>query len=442
MDTVVAAATPWGQAAVALLRLSGPEALDVARAVCPGGPAWRPRRVCLRRARAGGIVADHVLAVWMPGPRSYTGEDIVELSCHGNPVLVELLLDACVAAGARPARPGEFTRRALVNGRMDLLQAEAVSALIGARSIEGLALARAGLEGAVGREVGALYERLLDLASELEARFDSAGEDLETVDDAELARRLYAVAAEARGAADTWRAGRARLHGARVALIGPVNAGKSSLFNHLLGETRALVSPTPGTTRDVVERARLVDGLELSFLDTAGERPDAEPLEREGQALARALTADVDLFLIVLPLHRPPGPDLAALRARAAGTPALVVGTHADLVSGWNPPWVDHRVSSLTGEGIDGLRAAVRAAVGEAGPSGAATLVLSQRQHDLLRSVAGHASEAANALLGPAGPVVAAEEVTAALERLGELRGADAREDVLDRVFQRFCIGK
>ncbi len=441
MDTVVAAATAWGHAALAVVRLSGPDALTIARTLCPGGPSWRPRRVSLRRVRRGEQILDEVLAVWMPGPKSYTGEDTVELSCHGNPVLVSLLLDACVAAGARPARPGEFTRRALERGRMDLLRAEAVAGLIEARSAEGVALARAGLDGAVSEVVGQLWDRLLDLAAELEARFDVAGEELGDLSDEAVAEELARVAEACTRSADTWRAGRACLRGARIALLGPVNAGKSSLFNQLLGEARALVSPIPGTTRDVVERARMVDGLELCFLDTAGERVAQDPIEAAGQALARTLTEDVDLTLVVLPLHVPLSEETRALLARCADQPHLVVGTHADLVQGPYPSKVDFQVSNQTGDGVAALLAAIRAQVGRA-PGGAALLVLSQRQHDLLRAVAAHAREAQAALLGLAGPMVAAEELSRALGRLGELRGEDVRESVLDRVFAKFCIGK
>lgn len=441
MDAVVASATAWGHAAIAVLRLSGADALTVARQICPGGPSWRPRRVSLRSAVAGGQIVDEVLAVWMPGPRSYTGEHVVELSCHGNPVIVELLLDAAVKAGARPARPGEFTRRALVNGRMDLLRAEAVAGLIQAGSAEGVALARASLAGRTSEVCEALRERLLDLTAELEARFDSPGEELGYQDDAAVAAGVREVGERAAAAADTWAAGRARIHGARVALMGPVNAGKSSLFNALLGERRALVSPIPGTTRDVVERAMLVDGLEITLLDTAGDREDAAPLEAEGQALAATLTADVDLLLLVLPLPASEA-DLRPLLARAAGRPHLVVGTHLDQAPGEIYSWVDYSVDNLSGAGVEALRAAIRQRVAADPPSGAQLVVVSQRQHELLRAIAAHAREAEAALLGEAGPAVAAEELTAALARLAELSGEDTREAVLDRVFARFCIGK
>ena len=441
MDVIVACATPWGRAAISVLRLSGPQARQVAAAVCPGPPRWVPRRASLRRAVRDGVVLDEVLVVWMPGPQSYTGEDVVELSCHGNPVVVELLLDALVAAGARPARPGEYTRRALENGRIDLLRAEAVSALIDATSAEGVALATSGLHYGLGAEVQALREDLLDLAAEVEARLDHPGEDLGQWSDARVVADLGRVAAQAEALARGWTQGRRRLYGARVALTGAVNAGKSSLFNALLGEARALVSPVPGTTRDVVEQSLVVDGLEIRLLDTAGERADAEPLEAEGQALGRRWTEDVDLRLIVVPLHRPLDPETLAILTRTAGQPRLVVGTHLDqgdrgLIA------ADARVSSTTGAGVADLRAALRGRLGGESGAGARGLLYSQRQHALCLDVAACARDAALALDGPAGAAVAAVEITRALRRLSELDGLDTTEAVLDRLFARFCIGK
>jgi len=443
-DTIVACATPWGRGALAVLRLSGPQALDVARRLCPQGAAWQPRRVSLRVVHdAAGAAIDQAVLTWFPGPRSYTGEDVVELSCHGNPVLVEQVLAACAAAGARPARPGEFTRRAVAHGRMDLLAAEGLAELIAARSPAALAWLRAA-EARLGPALVGLEQALLDAAAELEARLDHPGEDLGELDDAELGGRIAEVEAQARALAGTWAAGRVRLHGARVALVGEVNAGKSSLFNALLGEGRALVSPQPGTTRDVVEGSVLVEGLELTLLDTAGERESEDPLEQAGMALGRARSAQVDLVLLVVPLHRPPSPTEAELRARTAGLPRLVVGSHADLAS---PAQLAARevalaLSSATGQGVAQLRARIHTQVALAGPGGQAAMLASARQQALLLALAEHAAQARQALHGALGPAVAAEELTRGLERLGELRGAQVREEVLDRLFARFCIGK
>jgi len=441
-DTIVASATPTGRSALALLRLSGADARSVAAKLCPGGPAWLPRRASLRRAlHRDGSLLDQVLVTWMPGPGSYTGEDVVELSCHGNPVIVEGLLDALVVAGARPARKGEFTRRAFLHGRVDLVQAEAVAALIAARSPAALAVSRRAMER-LGPTLADLREATLDLAAELEAGLDHPGEDLGQADDEQLAARLRQLAARSQGLASTWRAGRVRLEGARVALVGPVNVGKSSLFNSLLAQQRALVSDQAGTTRDVVERSVLVDGLEITWLDTAGERDSSEPLERAGIALGRELVADADLLLVVVPGHQAPDSVEAELLHRTADRPRLLVASHVDLpqVPGRA---VDHRVSGKSGQGVAALRQAVVKQLGQvAGDPDQGALLVSQRQHELLLATSKHLAEAAGALCGLAGPAVAAEECSRALERLSELSGEDAREDVLDRVFARFCIGK
>lgn len=426
-----------------MLRLSGPEAKTIASAVCPGGPPWRPRRASLRTAIGPDGPIDALLAIWMPGPRSFTGEDVVELSCHGNPVIVELLLSALIAAGARMARPGEFTRQALLSGRTTLLGAEALRSLIAATSPSGVALARAGMGGATDALSASLTEALLDLAAELEARLDHPGDELGYEDDAAVITGLQAVAERASAAAASWRAGRVRIQGATVALIGAVNAGKSSLFNQLVGTTRALVSPTPGTTRDVVERSVLLEGLEVRYLDTAGERGCTDdPIEAAGIALGRTMTAEADLLLLVTPLSAPPDPAWPALLERTESLPRLRIGTHADLPAHPAAPPVELRISSATGGGVDALKAAIRARLSEGASGGEQLVVLSQRQHDLFRSVAEHAEQAAEALASVLGPAIAAEEVTAALERLAELSGEDVREAVLDRLFSKFCIGK
>ncbi|MEL6342282.1 MAG: tRNA modification GTPase [Myxococcota bacterium] len=442
MDTIVAPATPWGRGAIALLRVSGPGALSLCQSLCPGGPPWRPRRASVRRAVADGRPIDELLVVWMPGPNSFTGEDVVELSGHGNPVVVEALLGALVSLGARPARPGEFTRRALENERISLLGAEALRGLIEATSPAGVALARAGMDGASDQFAGELREILLDLGAEIEARLDHPGDDLGYEDDQRVIAQLEDVATRAAAAAETWRAGRVRLHGATVALVGPVNAGKSSLFNHLVGQQRALVSPQPGTTRDVVERSVLIDGLEVRFLDTAGERQaPAGSVEAEGIALGRRLTEAADLLLVVVPLHAPRSDAVRALLARTADRRRLVVGTHLDRSPSLPVTSFDAAISNQSGEGVAALRQQIRAAVdGDVG--GGRLVVLSQRQHDLFRAIGTHSRMAADALAGMLGPAVAAEEVTCALERLAELSGEDVREAVLDRMFSRFCVGK
>jgi tRNA modification GTPase len=426
-----------------VVRVSGPSLGPLVTAVCGRLPG--PRQVRLVRLRDAAGVFDEGVLTWMPGPRSYTGEDVAEISCHGNPLLVERLLDALCAQGARLASPGEFTRRAFLNGRMDLTRAEAVLQATAATSPAGLRVARAGLEGAVAARTDTLREPLVDLAAELEAVLDYPGEDLLVASDDALAERLQAVATEARTAVAGHRAAQVAVEGARVALVGPVNAGKSSLFNALLGRERALVSPAPGTTRDVVESPLQLDAVRVTLLDTAGERPTDDPVEAAGLALAAEMTAAADLLLVVLPGHLPLDAVGEMLLARTADRPRLLVATHADrgtvlaLPAGAGDL---HAVAAPTGFGVAALRAALPRALGGEEPGDAATLVASQRQRDLFATVAGHAAAAAAALWDGAGPAVAVERVYEALAALDALVGRDTREVVLDRLFARFCIGK
>ena len=239
--------------------------------------------------------------------------------------------------------------------------------------------------------------------------------------------------------AQTWSSSKVRQQGAKVALIGPVNAGKSSLFNHLVGSQRALVSDRPGTTRDVVERGVLIDGMDIMFMDTAGEGGTDDVLEQAGVALGQSLSAEADLRLVVLPLHLPVDASTDALLARGQH---VVVGTFADKEPHSAGPQVDQRVNNLTGEGVVELCQRIRELVGLERTRDQEIVVLSQRQHDLYRAVGEHCAEAATALSGALGPAVAASEIVYAIERLGELVGIDAREAVLDRLFSRFCIGK
>ena len=281
-DTIAACATAWGPAAVAVVRVSGSDARVLAERVA--GPIPPPRHAGHRRFSDAGGTFDDGLVVYFPGPRSYTGEDVVELSGHGNVLLVERLLRAL---GARPARPGEFTRRAFLHGRMDLVRAEAVLAAIAATSWRGLDLARGAADGAVNAEVDALRDALTDVAAELEAALDYPGEDLLVPADVALAARLSALATRASVVAATWAGGKIAMEGARVVLAGPVNAGKSSLFNALLRDHRAIVTAHPGTTRDILEEAINLKGIPVRVIDMAGLRETRDEIEQLGAVLER-----------------------------------------------------------------------------------------------------------------------------------------------------------
>jgi len=442
VDTIVACATAWGRSAIGVVRLSGPNTQAILKDFCRSkGGFPPPRRARLTQIFDEDGVFDEGLLTFFSKDSSYTGEQAAEISCHGNPLLIERLIAACVGAGARVANPGEFTRRAFLNGRMDLTRAEAVLQAIEASSPEGLRVARAGLDGAVSALVDSLRTALTDAIAEIEARLDYPGEDLVFEEEALLMDRLRRLAQRAQVAAESYATGRILVDGATVALVGPVNAGKSSLFNALGGSERALVSSTPGTTRDVVERQIRLGAVSIRLLDTAGER-QAEGLEAEGIALGRRLTEDADLLVVVVPAHLPH--EAQALIARTANRQRILVGNHADR------PGAQSRVfgvdllptSALSGLGLEALREAIaEALVGEL-PGGASLVIASQRQRDLLLGVAREIRTSVAAFEGEFGLAISAEALYSALVPLDALVGRDSREAVLDALFSRFCIGK
>lgn len=440
---IVALATPWGRSALAVVRLSGAGCHDVVRSVArPRGSTALtpgvPRRVDLVD---GDEVFDDGIAWLQAAPHTYTGEDTAELTLHGNPVLIQRLLDALVAAGAALAGPGAFTRRALEHGKLDPIRAEGVAQAIAATTRSGARAARQALSGALGRQLAGLREPIVQAIAELEARLDVPGDETAELDDDQLLSGLREVSSRARSWADGARGGHHLVHGARVALVGAVNAGKSSLLNALVGRRRALVSPIPGTTRDVVEAVSEIEGVAITWLDTAGERPTDDPIEAAGLALARELVEEADLLVVVL-RARPEGLSDAeqALLQRTADRPRLVVRNGVDTPHDASLP-VDVQTVALTGEGVPALQSAVRAAlVGEL-PADAVPVVASLWQAGLLREVADAVDEAV-AAVPIAGVAVGAELLHQAIAGLDALTGADTREDVLDALFARFCVGK
>lgn len=439
---IVAAATPWGRAALAVVRLSGSDLGPVLERLVR---THRPDPLAPGVARrvdvvlGDDVVDDGVLVVGQ-APHTYTGEHTAELTVHGNPVVVERVIEAALQAGARLARPGEFTRRAVVHGKLDLVQAEAVHQVIEAPTAAGARLARQGLEGALTAHFERLRQPLLDTAAELEARLDYPGDELALRDDAAIEAELHRVAERATDLAASHATGSVLLHGARVALVGAVNAGKSSLFNALVGRDRALVHERAGTTRDVLEVQTELAGLAVTLMDTAGERVTDDPIEAAGLALARELVAEADALIVVL-RARPGGPDDTERQIldRTARRPRVVV------LNGVDRPHQAARGAIPTvataGRGLDDLTDALRGVLLGREPAEGDVLIASARQRDRLRAVAEHCGQAVRAL-PEAGVAVASECVLGALEELDALTGADTREAVLDALFARFCIGK
>ena len=442
MQTIIACTTPLGYSGIAVIRLSGSDAFSIAEALMAEKKQWKHRTALLAECLdSTGALIDQCIFLPFFAPNSFTGEDVVEISCHGNPLIVDAIIDQSISYGARLARNGEFSRRAVLNNKLSLLRAEALNQVIHASSFEGIALAQNGLTGAVDLNEQEIREELLDICAEIEAEMDYPQEDLADSTDEDLAERLKKIEEKARASANSYKENKIRLEGAKVVILGPVNAGKSSLFNHLVGTKRAIVNSRAGTTRDIIERRVLFEGIEVCFFDTAGARFDTDdPIEKEGIQMGLELAKESDLCLFLCPSNQELG-VVSYLQEETASIPSILVASHIDKEP--SPRFeADVHISNISTKGIAELKERIRHELGISQSRESKWIALSQRQQELFLSIAEHLSIAQEALLGFLGPVVAAEEITQALERMAELRGDSAREAVLDRLFSRFCIGK
>ena len=451
-DTIAAVATAVapGQGGIAVIRLSGPAAEATGRSVvhCPGRQEWGSHRVVYGHVIDGeGRRLDEVLLLLMRGPRSFTGEDVVEIHCHGGVIAVQRVLEQVLRQpGVRRAHPGEFSQRAVLNGRLDLTRAEAVSELVAARSRRAAELAMAGLDGGIQAQITALRERLLDQLTELEARVDFE-EDLPPLDGEALLQQLQAVRLELQQLVRDGERGDALRQGLRVALVGRPNVGKSSLLNRLSRRERAIVTDLPGTTRDLLESEIVLEGVPITLLDTAGIRTTNDAVEQLGIARSHDALDSADLVLLLYDLSVGWTADDEALRQRIPdAVPHLLVGNKVDLagsVASVRPsaPAAEIRLSASTGDGEADLVQSMLERCG-ALTDGSLLLSLNQRQGDL-------AQQAADALARSV--QVAADglpwdfwtiDLRQAIHSLGEITGEELTESVLDRIFSRFCIGK
>lgn len=455
-DTIAAISTPPGPGAIGILRLSGPQAVFVAeKCFKPLGPKGlrehAPRALVYGDLLdSGGQPIDRVLCTYSRGPSSYTGEDTAEFQCHGSPMVLALGLEALFAAGAQQARAGEFTRRAFLNGRLDLAQAEAVGDLLSAQSREGARHAAGQLSGALSKKIGDIYSALVDVMAHFHAVLDYPDEDIDPFRMEELEVALANQEGELAALLATCGRGKLLREGVPCAIVGRPNAGKSSLLNAMLGWDRAIVTDVPGTTRDTVEERCELGGVPLRLIDTAGLRDTSDPVEKLGVERSRKAMEEAGLIFAVVDMSADlTEEDREMLQAvEETGKPWIFVASKRDLVknsrsiglAGGETPSVE--VSALTGEGLDRLGTLVAELFPkeEAVPYG--QLLTNARQEE----AAGRAREAVRrareALTAGFTPDALLTDVEEALSALGELTGQSVREDVTDRIFSKFCVGK
>lgn len=444
LDTIVAPSTPPGRSAIGVVRLSGPDSRAVVQRLVTV-QALPPRTAVLGMLTDGdGQPLDQVLTTLFPAPKSYTGEDVVEVACHGSPPVLRFVVERALELGARLAEPGEFTRRAFRNGRMDLVQAEAVRDLIDSTTLYQARVALRQATGALSRRVQNSKEGLLELIALLEAGIDFAEDDLEVASGREILERLAPLRSSLSALADGFSIGKVVRGGLRLAIVGRPNVGKSSLFNRLLERDRAIVSDAAGTTRDSILEAASFDGIPVELVDTAGIRAAKDEIESEGVRRSWQALHDADCALVVVDLSQgaDPSEDILWERAREA-CPALLVGNKVDLPVRRPLPDGMAAVSAKTGEGIWDLRASIRdRALPGIGSAHEGALVTNIRQERLLRDTVDALERAAGAARGEVPHEMVLLDLYEALHPLDAVTGDTTMDDILDRIFSTFCIGK
>ncbi len=453
-DTIAAIATPLGEGGLAMIRLSGADALAAAdRVFRPAGA--RPQKPSTSASHTihyghvlrGEQVVDEVLLSVLRAPRTFTREDVVEISCHGGILAAQAVLEAVLAAGARLAEPGEFTKRAFLNGRLDLAQAEAVADLIHARTELALVAANEQLAGHLSRRIDRLREDLMRALAHVEAQLDFPEEDIAPDTREQLLERMHHAVGTIENLLRTAREGQILRRGVRVAIIGRANVGKSSLLNQLLGHDRAIVTPIPGTTRDTIEETASIRGLPVVFIDTAGLRESDEPIEQEGIRRSHLAIERADLILQVLDHSQPFAEEDRHALERFAGKQRILVRNKTDLPGRLQLP-VDLAlspadVSARTGDGMDALKDAIRNTIWS-GEIRAEMLqvAINARHQDALRRAREAAQRSRESLQADRPLEFVALDLRIAVNAVGEVVGRTTTEDLLDQIFREFCIGK
>jgi tRNA modification GTPase len=469
-DTICAIATPVGEGGIGIVRLSGPQALVVAShvvrlrsglslsslpshtlhladLVLSASEHRNEAKAIHTRSPLSGLL-DEALVVYMKAPRSFTAEDVVEIQSHGGALVLGMVCKVCMESGARMAEPGEFTKRAFLNGRLDLSQAEAVLDTIRATSITGLHVAQRQLRGDLACEVEQARTALLTLLAHVEAGIDFTGEDISFLQRDELLRIVREAWAMVQKLEATAVEGRILREGARVVILGRPNVGKSSLLNRLLREERAIVTAIPGTTRDVIEESIDLGGVTIRLVDTAGVRDTDDLVEQEGIKRARAAQDEADLLLIVMDGSEPLGSDDRALLSAVKDRKHMVVLNKADLTHIVETDAVfdgrrTYPVSATTGLGIEALKAALRAQLVSGGFEATESVTVTNARHlDALRRAGESLGLALESVRCGMAEELVSLDVRAAADALGEITGAITTDEILGRIFSEFCIGK
>jgi tRNA modification GTPase len=445
-DTIVAISTPPGRGGIGVLRLSGPQARAIAEPLIQLRHPLAPAQARFAKILdSNGEVLDEAVVTYFEAPHSYTSEGIVEIAAHGSPILLDHLLRRCVTAGARLAEPGEFTQRAFLSNRLDLTQAEAVHDLIESTTLHQARIAAQQLGGSLSRQIAPVKQQLIALIASLEAGIDFAEDDIDTLAANDIANQIAAIQLPLRTLANTFTYGRIVREGFTLAIVGRPNVGKSSLFNRLVERDRAIVTATPGTTRDLVTERVSLEGIPVELIDTAGLRESTDEAESLGIAKTRESMAEADVVLLVLDatasIHEEDRTTLAALSNR----PYLFIANKSDLASNASSAQTlqpSLKTSALSGEGIPELRRAILALVTKQLPGPETALLTNLRQQQAISKSLSPLDRAQQAIAATIPHEMILLDLYESLGALDSLTGATTSDDILNLIFSKFCIGK
>ena len=455
-DTIAAIATPLGMGGLGIIRVSGPKSEEIARLLFK--PRKRADNLTTHHlyhgniiSRQTGVTLDEVLITLMRKPHSYTGEDTLEINCHGGPLILQVVLSEVIKAGARLAEPGEFTRRAFLNNRLDLSQAEAVADMITAKTEGALGVAVSHLKGELAKKIEGLRTEIIDVLAILETSIDFSEEDADLEQGPEIVRRIQAIVDDLHAIAATYEEGKIYRHGINAVITGRPNVGKSSLLNRLLGEKRAIVTPIPGTTRDFIEEFIVIKGIPVRLTDTAGIGHTENIIEQEGIALVREKLSLADIAIIVLDGSEKLTEEDIEIIEENRSRKALLTINKTDLphvinieeIQRLTPPLNPLWISAKYGDGIPTLKEVIYTLSMKQTEDRQSTIMITNIRHKMaVEKAATLLSQAKDGIVGGLSPEFPALDIREALDALGEIVGKTINEEILDRIFSSFCIGK